>query len=151
MQRKIFLLTLLITAIGCASGEKIKKPDPAIKELNRVAVSIQSDLEKLSRLKQAEYQKVKLYDPPESGPLAKKITLSWSGPLDKALEVIAGKVGFNFRVRGKPPASPVLVNMDRMKTPVFEVLEDLGWKAGKHRVSVDAEKKVIQLTYFGES
>lgn len=150
MLKKILILALLALAfVGCAKKPVIEPGiDPAIKELNEVARSIQSDLEKLARIQQAEFEEVRLHIPPAEGPLTKKITLRWSGPLVDVLEVIASLVDFEFQVRGKPPANPILVNIDETREPAFNVLEDLGWKAGKHHVTVDAEERVIQLTYF---
>lgn len=151
MFKKLFMFALLgLTAMGCASGsgEVVKKTDPAIKDLNQTAKSVQTDLEKLSKIKQANFEQVKTFDSPQSGPLAEEATLKWSGPVDKALEEIAEKIGYELKVRGEPPASSVLVDVDQIDTTVFEILENIGWKIGKHRVNVDAEKELIQLTYF---
>lgn len=154
MRQTIFpiLLAMVMAALtGCASAPVASKTDPAINRLNQAASSIQADLERLSKIKQAEFEKVELYKPPERGPLTKKITLKWAGPIGKVLEIIALTVDYDYKVRGKAPASPVLVNVDEVQTPAFEVLEDLGWRAGKHQVSVDAEKEIVQLTYFEHS
>lgn len=150
--RNMTLLTLLTitmaTLMGCASAPVEPKTDPALTQLNDVASSIQADLERLSKIKQADYEKVDLYESPGSGPLTKKLTLKWSGPIDHVLKVIAASINYDYKVKGESPAPAVLVNVDEVQTPAFEVLEDLGWKAGKHQVSVDAEQEIIQLTYF---
>lgn len=154
MRQTIFsmLLAMAMAALtGCASAPVEPKTDPALNQLNETASAIQMDLERLSKIKQAELEEVELYEPPESGPLAKKITLKWAGPIDKVLEIIALTVNYDYKVRGEAPASPALVNVDEVQTPAFKVLEDLGWKAGKHQVSVDAEKEIVQLTYFEHS
>lgn len=161
--RLIPLILLPALIAGCVHQQKPQRPlpeqgeetrvlqkDPAVKKLEQAADSIQLDLEKLSKLKQMGYEKVELYEKPESGPLAKKITLKWSGPLKPVLKVIADRIGFTFRVRGEPPVRPVLVNIDETGKAAFSVLEDLGWKAGKHQISVSSREKVVQLTYFEE-
>ncbi len=156
MKRRRIALTVLtvmaMAAFGCAAKQPAKpKVDPAIKKLNRAAESIQADLERLSKIKQAGHEKVKPQAAPKDGPLAKRITFKWSGPLSDALEAVASMTGYEFRVKGEEPAAPVLVNVDSVEEPAFSVLEDLGWKAGKHRVSLDAKKGIIQLTYFEDS
>lgn len=152
MRQTIFLTILVATIaalVGCASKQPVQpKADPAIEQLNQAAASIQRDLEQLSRIKQSGYEKVDLYNSPQKGALTKKITLKWSGPINSVLEIIALSIGYEFKVRGEAPASPVLITVDEIQTPAFEVLENLGWKAGKHQVTVDAGKQMVQLTYF---
>lgn len=142
------LACLVLTFMGCAQKKVVKRPqtDPAIKRLNSAARDIQSELEKLSKMKMS-YERVEVREAPEDGPLAKKITLTWSGPLKDVLEVVASRIGFEFRVTGEAPSSPVLVTIDKVEAPAFKVLEDIGWKAGRHQVSVDADKRIVQLTY----
>jgi hypothetical protein len=146
------LLTLILvcTVSGCAPKKVVKRPqtDPALERLNEAAQNIQSELEQLSKIKQVDYESVEVYKRPQKGPLAKNITVKWSGPLEDVLRVIAARINYAFKVKGDKPASPVLVSIDQTESPAFEVIEDLGWKAGKHEVSVDAGKQIVQLTYF---
>lgn len=160
--RSVLLTAILVLILaGCAGQEpethintaiKPQKPqkqkDPIAVDLEQAAGSIQLDLEKLAKLKQMGYEKIELYKTPESGPLSQKITLKWNGPLKPVLKVIADKIGFTFRVKGEAPPRSILVNIDETETPVFSVLEDLGWKSGKHQVSVDSDREIVQLTYF---
>lgn len=165
--RSVFLTVFLVVMLtGCAAQEpethinteikpqKMQKEKqqapvaPVVNELEQAADSIQLDLEKLAKLRQMGYEKIELYKTPESGPLSKKITLKWNGPLKPVLKIIADKISFTFRVKGEAPPRSILVNIDETETPVFSVLEDLGWKAGKHQVSVDSNREIVQLTYF---
>lgn len=158
MRQKIFFIVLTISAvfimIGCASKRPRAlqpKTDPAIEQLNKAASSIQADLKLLSKIKQAGYEKVELYKTPKDGPLTKKITLKWAGPVHDILEIIALSIDYEYKLRGQRPESPVLVNVDEIRVSAFKILEDLGWKIGKHQLSVDAGKEMIQLTYFEPS
>ena len=146
-------LIVFVLGTGCApkQAEQPITPDPALEKLSQAADSIQSDLEKLARIKQAGKDTAKVYSAPQSGPLTRKITLQWSGPLQGVLKAIAQKIGFSFQVQGQRPASPVLVTVDSTGEQAFQVLQDLGWKAGKHQVSVDGAKEIIQLTYRQDS
>ena len=141
---------LMLTSAGCAQKKIVKQPpptDPALKQINSAARDIQTELKKLSKMRMS-YEQVEVYEAPEEGPLAQKLTLQWSGPLRDVLEVVASRIGFSFRVTGEAPSSPVLITIDRIKAPAFKVLEDIGWKAGRHKVNVDANKRTVQLTYF---
>ena len=140
---------LTLTLAGC-SKKVVKQPpptDPALKQISSAANEIQSELKTLSKMRMS-YEQVEVYDAPKDGPLAQKVTLKWSGPLKDVLEVVASRIGYSFRITGEAPSSPVLVTIDRIKAPAFKVLEDIGWKAGRHKVNVNADKRIVQLTYF---
>ena len=154
-KNKVFLAVFMIMAIatiGCASKQPTApKTDPAISQLNQTASDIKADLKKLAKIRQSQFETVELYEAPQKGPLTKALTLKWAGPIDDVLEIIALTIDYKFKVKGEAPVAPVLVHVDETQTPAFAVLEDLGWKAGKHEVSVDAGKKIVQLTYFERS
>lgn len=150
---RIFCAVLTIVAaavfVGCASKQPMDpKIDPAIDQLNKTASDIQADLQKLATIRQSRFEKVELYEAPRKGPLTKKLTLKWAGPIEDVLEIIALTLDYTFKVKGEAPVAPVLVHVDETRTPAFAILEDLGWKAGKHQVSVDAGKEIVQFTYF---
>jgi len=150
----VFICLVLTLACGCAQKKVVKKkvvqPDPALKKIESAAKDIQSELEKLSKMRMS-YKQVKAFEAPKTGPLAKKMTLTWSGPLRDVLKVVSNRIGYSFRVTGEAPASPVLVTIDKTDATAFTVLEDIGWKAGRHNVNVDAGKRIVQLTYFREA
>jgi len=150
--------TVLAAMSGCAKPPQAvpgpPETDPAIVELSRAADSIHKDLNLLSRIRQEEsgvHEQVKAYKtPPANSRISEPITLSWSGPLEPAVEVVARKVGYNFRVIGSAPSQPVLVNLRATDKPAFEILEDMGWQAGdKAGVVLNQEQKELQIIYLG--
>jgi hypothetical protein len=162
--RKALLMKVMATSTVLAAMSGCAKPpqtvpgppetDPAIVELSRAADSIHQDLNLLSRIRQEEsgvHEQVKAYKtPPANSRISKPITLSWSGPLEPAVEVIAQKVGYNFRVIGSAPSQPVLINLSAIDKPAFEILEDMGWQAGdKAGVVLNQEQKELQVIYLG--
>jgi hypothetical protein len=150
----------LILSAGCAKPPQAPpaptKTDPAIVELNMAAKSIHEDLNMLSRIRQEEtgiHKDVRAYKtPPQDVDVSQPMTLNWSGPLEPAVQLVAQKVGYRFKVIGAAPAQPVLVSLTAKDKPAFEVLEDIGWQAGKQvGVVLNQELKELQVIYLGSA
>jgi hypothetical protein len=156
---KVVATSTVLAAIscGCAKPNPVQDlpgNDPAIVELSRAAESIHRDLNLLSRIRQEEsgvHKQVKAYKAPgPSSNLSETMTLSWSGPLEPAVELIAQKIGYNFRAIGSAPHSPIIINISAIEKSVFEILEDMGWQAGdKAGVVLNQEKEELQIIYLG--
>src|SRR6056297_3465369 len=95
MKKSKLVLTIMtimaVATIGCGSKKPMMAPktDPAIDQLNRTASDIKADLKKLAKIRQSQFETVELYEAPQEGPLTKKLTLKWAGPIDDVLEIIA--------------------------------------------------------------
>lgn len=139
---------------GCAStAPPPVQQDPAMVSLAAAADSIHADLNLLAQIRQQQTglpQRTKTHKTPATGKVALPITLKWSGPLEPAAEIVAEMAGYTFKVVGNSPANPVLVNLEAMGKPAFEVIEDMGWQAGS-KVGVVLNQKIgeLQVVYVG--
>lgn len=69
---------------------------------------------------------------PPAGSLAQKITIRFAGPLTAATEKIANILGYSTKTTGQAPPQPVIVDLDYINTPVYDVLASMGWQAGEN-------------------
>jgi len=158
----LVLLTLTVFLGGCAAKSTPKtnikpKTDSSVELLNKAANNIQNDLETLSKIKKAKLQtkqketvEPEVYDEPTSKQLTQKISFSWSGPLLVALEVLAEKIGYRFKVVGDKPTQENIITIHENEKSVFEILEDIGWKTNSNTIlKLDEARKVLQITYKG--
>lgn len=154
MQKKIMVLILLLC--GCtARQEQISvKPDPVLMAIRDHAEQIEKDLSLLSKIKQQQNKKIldqaKVHKVPRSKGFDNTISINWSGPVEPLIRMIADRVSYKFRISGKKPINPMLVNIRSIDQPVFKVLEEIGWQAGeKVGVVVDENSSTIQVVYVG--
>lgn len=138
---------------GCAQ-EPVKPappPDPVMVSLNATAHRIRRELALLRRLQQTHTAHPIPYRVPP-GRLGRPIQLSWSGRLTPAVRAVAVLLGPPWTITriGHPPPQPVIVSIRARKVPAFQVLESLGWQAGRRAgVVVNPATHVIQVTYVG--
>lgn len=154
----LMISTIVLLFTGCISFNQPApvKPveDTSIGKIQKSAEGIHKELMKLSQIKQekskADWEEIEVVKAPTTGPLSKLITFRWFGPIEKAVETIAGMIGYEVKVIGQKPARDKLVNIDAFNQPAFNVLEDLGWQAGeKMGVVVDQELEVLTIAYMG--
>ena len=145
---------------GCSSLGTVPPPTPQ-------GVRIESDLAPIDRMimdatKRAADALESLrnirsveYDGPETAPvpnnvpreLMQPVTLSWHGPLDEAVETLAKKAGYKVTLIGHA-SGPVMVDVDRHKTPLIMLLREIGIQAGSRaRLDVDPRHKRIEVTF----
>ena len=74
--------------------------------------------------------KTRNLEPPPNSPMNKKITLTWYGPIESVVHVLASAVQYKVNIVGKPPAQPVMVSMDAVDQDVYKVIENIGWQTG---------------------
>jgi len=61
--------------------------------------------------------------------LRKTATMEWTGPAEEAARRMAQIVGWDFRVIGNPPATPVMVNVSMRNAPAVKIMENIGLQA----------------------
>ena len=143
-------LTLLIAA--CATRIPSQPAaDPAIAKLQATADEVSQSLRQLAETQQAARPAQPAYPVPQSGPLSQAITLSWAGPPEPVLRVLAGMIGYEFRAIGKPPLTADVVTIEARRLAAWSVLEDIGWQLGSRAtVVVNEGHREIQLIYVGQ-
>ncbi len=80
--------------------------------------------------------------PPE---LRRRVSVDWTGPLTPLVWAMADQIGYSFSQTG-PQGQPVMVTMNVMDQPVWEILRDAGMAATTRAVIiVDAPARRIEL------
>ncbi|MDD3028805.1 MAG: DotD/TraH family lipoprotein [Alphaproteobacteria bacterium] len=83
-----------------------------------------------------------------SGAIMQPVSLRWSGPIDQAARVLAERAGLHFRVSGRAPAAPLVVNIDAYQQPILYVLRNIGLQAGSRAdLLVNQNQGVVEVRY----
>ncbi len=153
--RRMWVRAILIGVLGGAlagcAHQVVRPADPVLTGIHRAADRIALALTRLSRMKQASIHHVQSYPIPR-GALATPIQMNWSGRLLPAVRAVAALVGHGWTVRrvGRPPVAPLIVSVHVQKTPAYEVLESLGWQAGRQAgVVVNLQARLIEVITIG--
>jgi defect-in-organelle-trafficking protein DotD len=76
------------------------------------------------------------------------VSLRWSGPIEQVARVLAERAGLRFRVKGREPAVPLVVNVDAYQEPILHVLRDIGLQAGTRAdLAIDQNEGVVEVRY----
>ena len=76
------------------------------------------------------------------------VSLRWSGPVEQVSRTLAERAGLRFRVKGRQPAVPLVVNVDAYQQPILHVLRDIGLQAGSRAdLSIDQNEGVVEVRY----
>ena len=83
--------------------------------------------------------------PPE---VTQAVDIDWQGPVEPLLEALADRAQYEFRVVGVAPATPVMVNIVRERTPLVEILRESGIVIHEHGdVALSLAARRIELRY----
>jgi defect-in-organelle-trafficking protein DotD len=144
--------TLTVMIAACATRVPSRPvTDPTIAKLQATADEVSQSLRQLAETQQAAKPVPPAYPVPQSGPLAQAITLSWAGPPEPVLRLLADMIGYEFRAIGKPPLAADVVTIEARRLVAWSVLEDIGWQLGtRATVVVNEGHREIQLIYVGQ-
>ncbi|MCY4326952.1 MAG: DotD/TraH family lipoprotein, partial [Rhodobacteraceae bacterium] len=80
--------------------------------------------------------------PPE---LRRRVSVDWTGPLSPLVWAMAEQIGYEFHQSG-PKRPPVMITINSLDTPIWEILRDAGIAATTRAVIiVDAPAQRIEL------
>jgi defect in organelle trafficking protein DotD len=80
--------------------------------------------------------------------MMRPVSLRWSGPVEKVTRMLAERAGMRFRVSGRAPEVPLVVNIDAYQQPILHVLRDIGLQAGTRAdLSIDQNEGVVEVRY----
>lgn len=153
--RAATLSLLAAVAGGCSSvpAEETRKPTPPasdaeLEALRETATDIERMLGQLHAAWYPDRDDPETAPDPPKGPLTTEVTLSWSGPIEPAVESVAHRIGFDFRRIGAPPARRVMVVVDADADTAYSVLRNLGHQADPIAdVRVDTVNERVELIY----
>lgn len=80
------------------------------------------------------------------------VTIKWYGPIGPLLSQVASLTGYQFETFGKPPFSPILVNVDDTDNPTtaIGIIRNVDVQAGLNaQIIVFQNQKIISLRYVG--
>ncbi len=144
------LMTMTIAALLCF-GCAAQKPevDPAILALEKAARQIENDLRQLVLLQTETKQGGLRAVLPKTGPLGKRTTMKWNGPIGTVVKRVTRNINYKYKVLGAAPAVPITVSIDATKEKTYAVLDSIAWQAaGRAQILVDPLKKHITLAYL---
>ena len=111
----------------------------------------QANLIMLRRIKQGQAKwpaSINTVEPPPNSAMNKQITLTWYGPIESVVHVLASTVQYKVNIVGKPPVQPVMVSMEAVDENVYKVIENIGWQTGDDIALVrDDRRREIKLVY----
>jgi defect in organelle trafficking protein DotD len=155
------VLLCLLVLPGCSKKANEEKASQiqvkdnngiVIASLDDAARSVALSLNDLSVIAKAENPPVKgmpfkNLNAPE---LDQELSLQWYGPVAPALEKIAKAVNYQVQVFGKPPKTPILVNIGSFhdKSKIIDLIRDIDIQSGLNAsVLIFPDQKIISLRY----
>lgn len=144
----------LVFLAGCSQSPKtnpqlVAAPDKASMMLADAADRASQALETLAAVEQSRSPEVAVAPITDAPPeLRRALTLSWVGPVEPAVRMMADRAGYNFQTIGHPPPVPLVVSVDVTNMPVIDVLRSVGLQLGMRAdIKVDAGRKMIEVHY----
>ena len=146
------------TAMDGAFSSKPQPPQAVATEPDIVSIKLAQAADKASHsldvIANIEQQKNPSVPPMQddyanaSPSMLQPVSLRWSGPLEQVSRTLAEHAGMRFRVKGRQPAAPVIVNLDVYQEPMIHVMRDIGMQAGTRAdLSIDANEGVVEVRY----
>ncbi len=156
MRNSVRLLTVLAASTmlaACATRNittprQINPSDPAEVTLAEAAVSVSQSLKNMDEITRANTPKSKRLVKVSPYRMPGRLSIDWSGPIEKILLRIARSQDYKLRVLGIEPAIPVIVTLNDRDTAVTSILRDIDFQAGERaRVRVYNNSHTIELRY----
>lgn len=134
---------------GCATNTvQVSNPqttnEAQLASLNQTANLVSNQLNKLIRLEGGKAEVV------NSGKeaLATPLTVKWSGSGEDLAKEVAKQIGFEFKVTGPIPLTPVIVPLDAKERTAESILHIVADRMNSVAdVGVSANKKLIEIMY----
>lgn len=152
--RPASMFALLAGLTACSDGPARVTPlvaenDPVSLRIAEAAEKASKALNNISSVEQYRSPLPPMEDFSGAPPaLAQPITLTWNGPAEQAIQTLAAKAGYTYRVAGIAPPLPLAVAVNVYERPLIEVLRDIGLQLGARAdVAVDIKGSAIQLRY----
>ena len=154
------LMTVSILTISGCSANKPSAPalpdNSALiqQDLSAAAVSATGSLSQLAAIEKARYQS-EAYMPfanVHDQSLDTFVSIQWYGPIVPLLQQVADMIGYQLQVFGKPPITPILVNIDdtQQKTSAINIIRNADLQAGANaNILIFTDQKLISLRYTG--
>lgn len=149
-------IAMAVLMSGCASQPAVKPvmPEGVTISLKLVASAdrIGDALQQLAEVQQFEARGQSPLEPrivKQVRGMEQVITVpAFQGSIEPVVARMAAHVGFDFKISGRRPALPILVQLGPEPRTVSDHLRDVGFQAGQLAdVVVDADSRVVELRY----
>ena len=158
-RRGLFCITTLLLLAGCANNTQKPMPkeasaaiqhDPSGDQIAQAAVASSQSLETMAATEQAAFApKAPIAAPdPATYDMGNTVSVDWSGPIESLLQQMAHISGYTYRAIGKPPAIPILVDINARNQKVGTILRNASYQAdSRASIVVYPNRKLIELQY----
>lgn len=155
MIRPIPVLAIVGLLSGCASNPPEPPQDKSAASIAASAAQIQATWNVLGAIERHDHPAYQNYlDDSGSGAyplsLRKTVSVSWTGPIEPLVEMLAREAHIPSVRVGTPPATPVLVYIKAENQMIGDVLRDAGFQAGNRagiRVHPENGTERVELLY----
>lgn len=140
------------TLAACASNKPAPSaPDTTLVALDRSAAEVSRSITALAEVEQYDRFK-RLSDQPsvyEQVPgMTQIVTMPWDGPAEAAARQLATQAGYTFKVAGRAPVIPVLVQLSNQPATISDLLRNVGLQAGARAdIFVYPAQRIVELRY----
>ena len=159
-KRCLGLLFCVIAMAGlsaCSHKTKNKASDNTqqvvMSNLDQAAGSVSASLNQLAAIDKATHPVAKVpFVGLQGQNLDQNIQITWNGPITPLLQKVAGSIGYQLQIYGKPPLIPILVNIDTTGQSVTarEIISNADLQSGtRASIMIFPEEKIISLRYMG--
>ena len=121
-------------------------------DLNEAANNATQSMQELASLQKAHDGQGQLpFESIADPALDQLVSVRWYGPIEQLLRNVAQKVGYQLQVYGKPPKTPILIDIDNSADPTTakQVLTNADLQAKNDAsVLIYVKEKIISLRYM---
>lgn len=156
-----FFVAMMAVLAGCTHTVREVPPVAVVNhyvvetDLTQAAQSASQSLAQLASIEKARYghEGQLPFEKINSPALHKMVVVKWYGPVEQLLRNVSHKIGYTLQVYGKPPKTPILIDIDNTKNPTTakQVITNADLQAKNNAsVLIYAKQKVISLRYMGK-
>ena len=160
-RKSLTIATLTATVLLLAGCSSNVKPTAAVvtdtqvivdSGLEQAAQQASASLVQLAAIEKARYphDAALPFADVHSAQLDTFVSVDWYGPIAPLLQEVAQQIGYTVQVYGKPPQTPILVNIDdtQNKTSAINIIRNADLQAGtRANVLVYPKQNLISLRY----
>ena len=124
--------------------------DPAEARLTEAALRAERSLALLAEARSAGAD-FRVADIPRNVPpeLLQRVSMDFIGPLEELARQLAAGAGYALVTAGRPPAAPLLVEIEAKDAPLIHIFRDAGLQAADRALlTVDAGRMTVRLDWF---
>lgn len=126
--------------------------DPAEARITEAVTRAELSLAVLAEVRSAGAD-LRVPDMPRNVPpeLQQSVSIDYIGPLEELARQLAAGAGYALVTAGRPPAAPVLVEIEAKDATLIHIFRDAGMQAADRALlTVDAGRMTVRLDWFEE-